>query len=77
MALRASPLRAPPLWQFAVAPPTALHIRDILARRMRHTFGGVHGRARSAIAPPWFCDELGAGDGCRGHHFFNPGIGMQ
>jgi hypothetical protein len=26
----------------------------------------VNGGARSAIAPQWFCDKGGAGDGCRG-----------
>ena len=31
---------------------------------------------QSAIAPPWFCDKLGAGDGCRGHLIYhNVGIG--
>jgi hypothetical protein len=35
------------------------------------------GRARSAIVlPSWFCEELDAGDVCRGILLFYPRIGM-
>ncbi len=34
------------------------------------------GGAQSAMVPPWFCDELGAGDRCRGHLLYYPNVGM-
>jgi hypothetical protein len=50
-------------------------VGGVKANRRR---GGGHtdGGAQSAIAPPWFCDKSGAGDGCRGHLFFYSSIGM-
>ena len=38
--------------------------------------GHADGGGRSAIVPPWFCDELGAGDGCRGHQLIYPSVGV-
>jgi len=40
--------------------------------KVEHTAGG----AQSAMAPPWFCDELEAGDRSRNHLFFHPNVGM-
>ncbi len=37
-----------------------------------HATGG----ARSTLALPWFCEELGAKDDCRGHLLFYPSVGM-
>ena len=39
---------------------------------VEHAAGG----AQSAMAPPWFCDKLGARDRCRGHLLFYPNVIM-
>jgi hypothetical protein len=44
--------------------------RDQIAGEGGHAAGG----AQSAMAPPWFCDELGAGDRCRGNLLFYPNV---
>jgi hypothetical protein len=41
----------------------------VLFGEMEQTTGEgalAKGGAQSAIPPQWFCDELGAGDGCKG-----------
>jgi hypothetical protein len=44
-----------------------------VAERGGHAAGG----SQSAMAPPWFCDELGAGDRCRGHLVYYPNVGSN
>jgi hypothetical protein len=33
-------------------------------------------RSTECHAPPWFCEEFGVGDDCRGHLLFYPSVGM-
>ena len=39
---------------------------------VEHAAGG----AQSIMTPPWFCDESGARDRCRGHLLFYPNVDM-
>ena len=59
-------------------PSRTTKTRKLLLSRDQIAGEGGHaaGRAQSAMALPWFCDELGAGDRCRGHLLYYPNVGM-
>ncbi len=51
---------------FGRRPQSSREVAKGREAEVEHAAGG----AQSAMAPPWFSDELWAGDACRGHLFF-------